>query len=203
MFRLRLSTAYITTAKIYIIVFYCLFQDSISEFNRCFPIRYLGFYHCLCISYAPLGVMIFLRIAPHPFVFTHIIWDLLGWISGSNMSALRFLTLFLEFVTGRTGPRETRAPGPFPGPAPLNGLGWGVFFGIPCPSPRLGPCPTLTPAGSPLKIGGNKEGPGQGMNLGGPWIAPGWGLPETYPLAPSKSGVWHVKTCPAPPCNEY
>jgi len=42
----------------------------------------------------------------------------------------------LEFVTGRTGPRKTRAPGPFPRPAPLNGLGRGVFFGIPCPCPR-------------------------------------------------------------------
>jgi len=93
-FRLRLSTAYITTAKIYIMVFYCLFQDNISGFNMCFPIRCLGFYGCLCISYAPFLVMIFLIIAPHPFVFMHIIWDLLGWISGSNMFALMFLTLF-------------------------------------------------------------------------------------------------------------
>jgi len=30
--------------------------------------------------------MIFLIITPHPFVFTNIIWDLDGWISGSNMS---------------------------------------------------------------------------------------------------------------------
>jgi len=93
-FRLRLSTAYITTAKIYIMVFYCVFQDNISGFNMCFPISCLGFYGCLCISYAPFLVMIFLIIAPHPFVFMHIIWDLLGWISGSNMFALMFLTLF-------------------------------------------------------------------------------------------------------------
>jgi len=65
----------------------------------------------------------------------------------------------LEFVTGRTGPRKTRAPGPFPRPAPLNGLGRGVFFGIPCPCPRSGPRPTHTRDGSPLKMGGNKRGP--------------------------------------------
>jgi len=82
-------------------VFYCLFQDNIPGFNMCFPIRCLGFYGCLCISYAPFLVMIFLIIAPHPFVFMHIIWDLFGWISGSNMFALMFLTLFsLYFSCG-------------------------------------------------------------------------------------------------------
>jgi len=75
-------------------VFYCLFQDNISGFNMCFPIRCLGFYRCLCISYAPFLVMIFLIIAPHLFVFMRIVWDLLGWVSGSNMFALVFLTLF-------------------------------------------------------------------------------------------------------------
>ena len=65
----------------------------------------------------------------------------------------------LEFVTGRTGPRKTRAPGPFPRPAPLKGLGRGVFFGIPCPCRPSGPRPTKTPDGSPLKMGGNKRGP--------------------------------------------
>ena len=44
-----------------------------------------------------------------------------------------------EFVTGRTGRWKTRALGPFPRSAPLNGLGRGVFFGIPCPCPRSGP----------------------------------------------------------------
>jgi len=81
--------------------------------------------------------------------------------------------LFLEFVTGRTGPRKTRAPGPFPRPAPLNGLGRCVFFGIPCPCPRSGPRPTHTPDGSPLKIGGNKRGPVQGMSAGGPLTGAG------------------------------
>ena len=61
MFRLRLSTAYISTAKIYNMVFYCLFQDNIWEFNMCFPIRCLGFYSCLCISCALFWVMIFLK----------------------------------------------------------------------------------------------------------------------------------------------
>jgi len=42
----------------------------------------------------------------------------------------------VEFVTGQTGRRKTRARGPFPRPAPLNGLGQGVFFSIPCPCPR-------------------------------------------------------------------
>jgi len=31
-----------------------------------FPIRCLGFYSCLCISYAPFMVMIFLQIRLHP-----------------------------------------------------------------------------------------------------------------------------------------
>jgi len=66
----------------YIMMFYCLFQDNITGFNMCFPIRCLGFYGCLCIFYALFLVMIFLIIAPDAFVFTHIIWDLLGWISG-------------------------------------------------------------------------------------------------------------------------
>jgi len=83
----------------------------------------------------------------------------------------------LEFVTGRTGPRKTRAPGPFPRPAPLNGLGRGVFFGIPGPCPRSGPHPTHTPNGSPLKMGGNKRGPVQGMSAGGPRAGAGRGLP--------------------------
>ena len=65
-----------------------------SGFNMCFPIRCLGFYGCLCISYAPFLVMIFLIIAPHTFVFMHIMWDLLDRISGSTMFALMFLTLY-------------------------------------------------------------------------------------------------------------
>jgi len=83
----------------------------------------------------------------------------------------------LGFVRGRTGPRKVRAPGPFPRPAPLNGLGRGVYFGIRCPRPRSGPRPTHTPDGSQLKIGGNKWGPVQGMKAGGPWTGTGRGLP--------------------------
>jgi len=94
-----------------------------------------------------------------------------------------FATL-LEFVTRRTGPRKKRAPGPFPRPAPLKGLGRGVFFSVPCPCPRSGHRPTHTPGGSPLKIGGNKRGPVQRMSAGGPRTGAGWGLPETYPPGP-------------------
>ena len=137
--RLRLSTAYTTTAKIYIIVFYCLFQANISEFNMCFSIRYLGFYHCLCISYAPFCVMIFLRIAPHPFVFTHIIWDLLGWISGSNTSALRFLTLFLEFLRGGRGPEKRGHPALFLAPPYSTAWGGVSFSAFPVRVPAQAP----------------------------------------------------------------
>jgi len=82
------------------------------------------------------------------------------------------------------GAPKTRAPGPFPRPAPLNDLGRGVFFRIPCPCPRSGPRPTHTPVGSPLKIGANKPGPVQGMSAGGPLTGAGRGLPETYPPRP-------------------
>jgi len=104
----------------------------------------------------------------------------------------------VEFVTGQTGPRKTRAPGPFRRPAPLNGLGRGVFFAIPCPCPRSGPRPTHTPDGSPLKIACNKRGPVQGMSVGGPLTGAGQGLPEIYPPRPcvrSGSGEWK----PTPP----
>ena len=51
-------------------------------------------FRILCISYAPLLVMIFLIFTSHPYSFTHIVLSLLGRISGSNMFALMFLTLF-------------------------------------------------------------------------------------------------------------
>ena len=70
-----------------------------------------------------------------------------------------------------------RAPGPFPRPVPLNGLGRGVYFGIPYSCPRSGPHRTHTPHGSLLKIGGNKQCPAQGMNAGGPRTGTGLGLP--------------------------
>jgi len=74
----------------------------------------------------------------------------------------------LEFITGRPGPRKTWATGLFPRPAPRNGLGRGVFFGILCPGPHSGPRPTHSPDRSPLKMGGNKRGPVQAMTAGGP-----------------------------------
>jgi len=91
---------------------------------------------------------------------------------------------------GADGAPKNAGPGPFPRPAPLNGLGRGVFFGIPCPCPRSGPCPTHTPDRSLLKIGANKQGPVQRMRAGGPLMGAGRGLPETYPLALCKGGVW-------------
>ena len=72
-------------------VFYYLFQDYISGFNICFSLfGCSGFMHLLCtivghdISNSPL----------HPYSSTHIVLDLLGRISGSNMFALMFFTLF-------------------------------------------------------------------------------------------------------------
>jgi len=59
-----------------------------------FPIRYSGFYSCLCISYAQFLVMIFLIFSSHSYRFMHLIWDLLGRFSGSNIFALMFLILF-------------------------------------------------------------------------------------------------------------
>ena len=41
------------------------------------------------------------------------------------------------------------------------------------------------------------------MSAGGPQMGMVRGLPETYPPAPYKSGVWRVKTRPAPPHNEH
>jgi len=57
--------------------------------NQVFRILQL-FMHILCT----ILVMIFLIVALHPYVFTHIIWVLLCQISWSNMFALMFLTLF-------------------------------------------------------------------------------------------------------------
>jgi len=106
----------------------------------------------------------------------------------------------VEFVTGRTGPRKTRAPGPCPRPAPLNGLGRGVFFGIPCPCPRSGLRPTHTPDGSPLIIAGNKQGPVQGTSAGGPQAGAGRGLPEKYPPRPRvRAGPGECKLAPPRP----
>jgi len=79
----------------------------------------------------------------------------------------------LEFVTGRTGLRKMQAPGHFPRPAPLNGLGRSVFFGIPSPCPGSSPRPTHRSDGSRLKISGNKRGPVQGLSAGGPRMGAG------------------------------
>ena len=49
-----------------------------------------GFMHLLCNI---VGHNIF-NLPPHPYSFKHIVLDLLGRISGSNMFTLMFLTLF-------------------------------------------------------------------------------------------------------------
>jgi len=67
---------------------------------------------------------------------------------------------------GADGAPKTRAHGPFPHPAPLNGLGRGVSFRISCPWHRSRLRRTHTQHRSPLKIGGNKQGPVQGMSAG-------------------------------------
>jgi len=120
-----------------------------------------------------------------------------GYLSGTCPLATLWspprLICGLEFVTRPMGPKKTRAPGPFPRPPPLNSLGRGVFFGIRCPCPRSSPRPTHTPDGCPLKIRGNKRGPG-----------PGWGVDyaKIPSPAPCKGGVWRVKNPPAPPCKD-
>ena len=99
-FRLRLFTAYITTAKISIMVFYYSFQDYILGFKICFSLfRCSGFMHLLCtivghdISNSPL----------HPYYFTHTVLDLLGRISGQTCLHLCFLHSFLYISLAHMG----------------------------------------------------------------------------------------------------
>jgi len=96
-----------------------------------------------------------------------------------------------------------RARGPFPLPARFHSLGWGVFFGIPCPCPRSGPRPTHTPDGSPLKIRGNKQGPSRECVRVGPRQGQGRDYPKQTTPAPCKGGVCGVKTCPSPPRDKH
>jgi len=87
---------------------------------------------------------------------------------------------------GRMGPRKTQAPSPFPGPAPLKGLGRVVLFGIAGPCHLLGPRPTHhdTPGAFLLRTGGNKRDAFQGMSAGGPHTGVGRALPERCPPGP-------------------
>ena len=80
----------------------------------------------------------------------------------------RFRDIGLEFVTGTAGPGKTWAPGPFPRPAPLDSPGLSIFLNIPRPYPHPGLHPAHPPDGLPLKIGGEKRGPIQGMSAGRP-----------------------------------
>ena len=91
MFRLRLLTAYITTAKTYIMVFYYLFQDYILGFNMCFLSSGI---QDLCISYAQLLVMIFL-ICHHTLIVPHRLFKIyLKGFQGQTCSHLCFLHCF-------------------------------------------------------------------------------------------------------------
>jgi len=101
---------------------------------------------------------------------------------------------------GQTGPLNMRAPGIFPCPTQLNGLGQGVFIGIPCPCSCSGHRLTHPSDGSPLKIGGHKWGALKGISAGGPRTGEGRGLPETAPPGPVYE--WGLASenppCPAP-----
>jgi len=87
----------------------------------------------------------------------------------------------IEFVTGSTGPKRGRPSSLFPRPTSLNGVGRGAFFGISCTSSGSGPHPTHTPEGFPLQIGGKKQGPVQGMSVGGPRAGAGGDNPKDTP----------------------
>ena len=85
------TDTYITTAKTYIMVFYYLFQDSISGFNMCF--LSLGVQD-LCISYAPLLVMIFL-IHHYTLIVPHTLFQIyLEGFQGQTCSHSYFLPCF-------------------------------------------------------------------------------------------------------------
>ena len=60
------------------------------------------------------------------------------------------LTSLVVFVTGPTGPQKLGARGQIPRPAPLNGLGWGLFFFITRPWPRPGARPVQGPKRPPV-----------------------------------------------------
>ena len=85
---------------------------------------------------------------------------------------------------GAEGVQKMQAPSSFPYPAPLPYTGQGVFFGILCPWPHLGPRPTHIPEWYPLKIVGNTPRPFEGICDYGPPAGAGWRLPTKYPYWP-------------------
>ena len=56
-----------------------------------------------------------------------------------------FNRLLVALVTGPPGPPEMRAPSPIPRPAPLNGLGRGVFCWGSRSLPLAAPVPPIGP----------------------------------------------------------
>jgi len=109
---------------------------------------------------------------------------------------------WVEFVMGRTGPQKTGTPSCFPA-LPYSTV-WGeLTFSDFLPLLQLRPRPTHTPDGFWFTIGGNKQGPFQGVSVGRARMGVGRGSPKhTYP-ALFKGGVCRVKTHRAPPPNEY
>jgi len=75
---------------------------------------------------------------------------------------------------------KNAGPGPFPTSPNSTACGAGVFCNFPYPCPHSGTCPTHTPHGPPLKVGGNNRSPIQGMSLDGPRTGTERGLPTTY-----------------------
>ena len=88
----------------------------------------------------------------------------------------------VEFVIEPPGLRKTQAPGYISCPVPLNGSGWGMSLGIPCPCPLWGPSIPYHQVGSPAKTGAKKWSLIQGMSVGSPWRGAGWGLTKKDPL---------------------
>jgi len=106
---------------------------------------------------------------------------------------------------GASGAPKNAGPWPFSPLSPLNRPGQGVFsHSLTQSQPRPPAGPVHPPDGSPLKIGGDKGGPVQGISWGGPQMGAGAGI--TRKISPTgwcQGGAWRVKPCPAPPRNEH
>lgn len=74
----------------YILWYFIIYFKVISVDLTC---AFVLVFRISCISFASFLVMIFLIIISHPDRLTHIVWDLLGRISGSNIFVLIFQVL--------------------------------------------------------------------------------------------------------------
>jgi len=100
------------------------------------------------------------------------------------MTPLEWQTTMARVRYGADGAPENAGLRPFSPPCPAQRPGAGCLFRHSLPLSPLRPPPTHTPDGSPLKMGGNKQGPVQGMSAGGPRAGAARGLPEKYPPRP-------------------